>query len=250
MHAALHRVLSCGATLVLLSCSSGQRRAAAPDSTDETTRVVTWALGEGTRSGTLTSPETYLLLLPRGQSPPATRPATADCTSASSILPAPAGSARVFSAVRGRLHVRASVGTAEKPVDGTDAALSINDLLAFETASSPLKLLVLAQPAGEDVSSLWSIEVNDTGATGQSRLKDAGAFRESERFFSKYTAPRCQQGNASCLVIQSVDGQWYVDIEATRNGNRTPFLSLGAKATLDAAWQPGGTSVYLLLKCR
>jgi len=231
------------------ACGCAPPSAKCPEQQDIAACAQSWALGEGTRAGSITSPETYMLLLAKGQSPPSQRSASTVCDRTSSILPAPAGDARIFLAVGGRLHVRDTSTATTRTVEGTDAALYLRELLAFEAAASPLRILVTARVKGEEKDSLWNVTIDGKSAIGQSRVKDGSIVRDSATFFATFATPRCEKKDTNCLVAQSVDGQWFVDLEPTRHAARKPYLSLGSSPVVDAAWDPGKKSLYVLLQC-
>ncbi len=239
----LSRITGLSACLCLLSmaCGGGAR-----GNQVDVAEVVEWTSGEGTRLGAMPTPQTYMLLAPPGQL--STRPHGA-CTATSSLLPAPAGDSRVFTINDGQLHETSAPSASAKKLTGGDSVVVLKGLLAFQSASSPLKLVALARVQGQDVDSLWLVTVGPTTIIEESSLTSDEALVDRESFFRKYSAPRCKAAGAECLVIQTVNGQCSIDVESQRGAARTKLISLDAMTAIDAAWEPGGKSVYLLVRC-
>jgi hypothetical protein len=236
------RLLAVVASLLLSSCGGTPLRSSA---------VIGWALGSDQLTGELPAGDRWLVVLP--MAPPFGRPqgVLPKCVSATGFLPAPAPDPRIFLQINGQIYVRRAPGEEPVLLSGSDPALGLTRLLAFDKHASPLEMLVAAKPEGAATEQLWQLTLEER-AIKEARLitLDRG-FPSQEAFFAAYNAPRCLEGGLRCLS-SSFDGQAsYVDVEEKRGQSRVTLQKLGEVRVADLAWAaPDGSSLYLLVPCR
>ena len=186
-----------------------------------------------------------------GQRPSAGTRVTRGCIETSSFLPAPEGDPRIFFVVKGSLYVRLAPGQAPEPLEGSDPALSISRLLAWNAAASPLEVLVEARPHGVKAAEIWVVAIDDRTIVRQGRAPAGAAFADQASFFRTYRSPRWLSGGNQCLVLSEEDRQnSCLEVEPTRGKAREMVAELGELRARDVAWAAkDGKSLYFLVDC-
>ncbi len=216
--------------------------------------MIGWALGSDQLTGELPAGDRWLVILPMPPSMGAPRGVLPKCVPATAFLPAPAPDPRIFFQINGQLHVRRAPGEEPVLLAGSDPALGLTRLLAFDKHASPLEMLVAAKPEGATTEQLWLLTLEDRAIKEARLVTEERGFpgqESQEAFFAAYSAPRCLEGGLRCLS-SSFDGQMsYVDVEEKRGQGRVTLQKLGETRVADLAWAaPDGSSVYLLVPCR
>lgn len=241
MHGA--RGLVAGIALLLLTRCGGTPLRSSP--------VIGWALGSDQLTGELPAGDRWLVVLPMQPSMGGPRGVLRRCLPATGFLPAPTPDPRIFFQVNGQIYVRRAPGEDPVLLAGSDPALGLTRLLAFDKHASPLEMLVAAKPEGATTEQLWLLTLEDRAIKEARLVTEDRVFPGQEAFFAAYNAPRCLEGGLRCLS-SSFDGQAsYVDVEEKRGQSRVTLQKLGDVRVADLAWAaPDGSSVYLLVPCR
>jgi hypothetical protein len=212
--------------------------------------VIGWAIGSDQLTGELPAGDRWLVVLPMAPPYGGPRGVLQKCLPATGFLPAPAPDPRIFFQVDGQIYVRRAAGEDPVLMAGSDPALGLTRLLAFDKHASPLEMLVAAKPEGATTEQLWQLTLEEKSIK-QARLITADrGFPSQEAFFAAYSSPRCLEGGLRCLS-SSFDGQVsYVDVEEKRGDGRTTLQRLGEARIADLAWaSPDGAALYLLVPC-
>jgi hypothetical protein len=240
--AALALAMSAGA------CAAHRQNAARP--IDGGMNALEWSLGGTSRMPSPPSTDAYLLRLPRGKPLDQATREMRGCCNATSFLPGPFGDPRIFLSVEGRVHVRHAPDQDAAPLEPANLPIKVGRLLAFVAATSPLEILVEAQPEDASSAQIWLLTVGERDIISIKPLKNDPALESAAAFFEKFRAPRCLKGASNCLVLSTDDRKFYLDIEPERGKRPVPLQDLGSAAVRDAAWaSPDGRSLYLLMPC-
>ncbi len=130
-------------------------------------------------------------------------------------------------------------------------APALENLLAFESATSPLHMLV-EEKGGRR---LWELTIGGGKIIDvDQRSIDEALFRSQALFLQHYDTGRCISGPQNCLFISVMtDGDAFLDQEPTPGAAREEVLVLGETGTRDAVYSgPGNAELLLLteLACR
>ncbi|HRI69841.1 MAG TPA: hypothetical protein PK156_36680 [Polyangium sp.] len=173
---------------------------------------------------------------------------TSTCIYADALVPTPTGDDRIVLVSKGRLYQMPLQGGAIALLPGTEKnPLQVFRLLGFAKEQGEPRLLVTGKRDTES-EALWLVTVGRTALGAVKRIDDTSASKSVQTFFSTYSSRRCVGGGASCLAIQSIYGEFYLDMEPTRGVQiMSPIQQLGTLDVRDVAWVPGSSKEVLWL---
>jgi hypothetical protein len=217
-------------------------------------RVTEWSLGEPLRRMVRkkTRAAARLLLLPQQGAP---RPLLTDCVNARSLLPSSMKSEELYLIVDGALHV---IDTSNLPPALARIATEPADVVLFHllamSRQAPVELLALAHQSTRDgqasAPALWRFVIDGSRARG-ALVRDQARLADADTFFRHFSAPRCRENGADCLVIANGHEQSVLDVQPRPGEDKREWRALEATQIEDARWHPSDQrSALLLVRCR
>lgn len=248
------------ALLLLLGCPPRVPPQTAP------ARVLEWALGPQNLASP-TSPDVFLVLVPKGNLAPKPAPALpptklfqggepgsaplrlSACLRATSVLPAPQNDGRIFLAVGGAVHVLHPPDETTTLLAGADPDVHVSHLLAFRKVADGLEILASVKLENKSELEIHSLVVNANGIL-RAGLADL-RFESPSAFFATYTVPHCTPDGESCLEISRDDEATFLESwSATGGAGFSPVTLAEAEGAQDAVWTPKNDgSIYVLERC-
>jgi hypothetical protein len=249
--------------LVLVGCSGAAVRT--PTRANQL-RVVEWTLG-GQNAAAPTSPEAFLILIPKEKlapkpSPNAPKPARpetkpqatgaatgvstalSECIRASSFLPLPSQDGRILMTVEGAIYALEDGSRVPQRLESQGSPLHVIKMIASRPTAEGLEVLAVGQmPDRDDI--LHSVVIRGNRVV-RSSVADV-PYENAASFFNVYDVPRCSDRGSACLRISRDDDGTYVE-EWMRGAREPPATLIKINGAQDAAWDSTDDGALLVLK--